>query len=118
LNKGYSWANPGAAFSRFDGPADPEDRDRRVAILCWLSLVFVAGLSFLYLLQAKDVSSIGYEIRRLEAERTRLLQQNAQLTVEIAELQALSRVEQRAAQLGFGPPERIGYIRLSGSQGR
>ena len=89
-----------------------------MAILCWLSLIFVAGLSFLYLLQAKDVSSIGYEIRGLEAVRSRLLEQNAQLTVEIAELQALSRVEHRAAQLGFGPPEKIGYIRLSGFRGR
>ena len=118
MNKGYSWANPGAAFSRPNGPADSEGRDRRVAILCWLSLIFVAGLSFLYLLQAKDVSSVGYEIRRLEAERSRLLEQNAQLTVEIAELQALPRVEQRAVQLGFGPPEKIGYIQLSGFRGR
>jgi len=118
LNKGYSWANPGAAFSRPNEPADSEGGGRRVAILCWLSLIFVAGLSFLYLLQAKDVSSVGYEIRRLEAERSRLLEQNAQLTVEIAELQALPRVEQRAAQLGFGPPEKIGYIHLSGFRGR
>jgi hypothetical protein len=89
-----------------------------VAILSWLSLIFVVGLSFLYLLQAEDVSSTGYEIRRLEAERARLLEQNAQLTVEIAELQALPRVELRAAQLGFGPPEKIGYIRLSGFHSR
>ena len=113
---GRSWSHSGTTFPRADDPVTSESPERRVAILCWLFLIFVVGLSFLYLMQAKDVSSIGYEIRKLEGERLRLLEQNAQLSLEISELQALRQIRARATRLGLGPPERIGYIRLSGSQ--
>ncbi len=74
-------------------------------ILATFSLV-----GWLYLTQASAVTATSYRIDELRMELDQLKNQNATLTLEIAELEALSRVEARARQLGFQPAANLQYL--------
>lgn len=78
-----------------------------VLILAILSLV-----GWLYLTQASAVTTTSYQIDELRIELDHLKNQNAALILEIAELQALARVEKRALQLGFQPVDEVEYISI------
>lgn len=72
--------------------------------------VLAAGL--LYLRQASVVATGGYDLLRLEAERTHLEIRNRQLAYKVAELSSLVRVETEALEtLGMRPPEQTVYLR-------
>ncbi len=72
--------------------------------------VLVVGL--LYLRQASAVATGGYDLLRLEAERTRWEVRNRQLAYRVAELSALARVDTEAREtLGMQPPAQTVYLR-------
>ncbi len=90
--------------------------DRRVRRLWgWLiGLVVALTPSAFYLLQQMEYVQVRYRIEELRAERTRLADEERRLRVERATLEALPRVESRAAdRLGLvtPPPDRVVVVR-------
>jgi hypothetical protein len=67
-------------------------------------------VGWLYLTQASAVTATSYRIDELRLELDHLKNQNAALSLEIAELEALPRIEQRARALGFQPTTNVRYL--------
>lgn len=88
----------------------PWQLDSKTALGFLLILATFSLVGWLYLTQASAVTTTSYRIDelRLEFERTR--QQNAALTLEIAQLEALPRIEARARDLGFAPTTNVRYL--------
>ena len=82
-------------------------------VLLVLFVVFCL-LSLIALVQTSMVAARGYELAELRAERTQLTRENSQLREQLARAQALPRVRERAAELGFRPlsAEQLRYIQL------
>jgi hypothetical protein len=75
-----------------------------------LLLVVGSLISSFYLNQASRTTAAGLEIVRLTKEREYWRQENADLQRRIAEMEALSRIETRATELGFVPAESVEYL--------
>lgn len=84
--------------------------DSRAALGFVLILITFSLVGWLYLTQASAVTTTSYRIDELRLELDHLKNQNAALILEIAELEALSRVESRARELGFQPTTEIEYV--------
>lgn len=78
-----------------------------------LILAVFSLVGWLYLTQASVVTATSYRIDELRVELDQLKNQNAALTMEIAELEALPRIESRARELGFAPTTNIRYLPVS-----
>lgn len=77
-------------------------RPQRQAVTLGLLGAFIALImGALYLSQVANEASRGREMRELIARRDDLERVNENLRVEISELQSLSRLRQRAGELGF-----------------
>ena len=84
--------------------------DSKAALGFLLILATFSLVGWLYLTQASAVTTTSYRIDGLRLELDRLKNQNAALILEIAELEAISRVETRARELGFVPATDIKYL--------
>jgi hypothetical protein len=78
-----------------------------------LAAGFVAAAALLPVAQSSDATSTGSEIRRLETRKADLLADIHLTQMEVAELAAIERVEQRARALGLAPTERVLYVRTA-----
>jgi cell division protein FtsL len=78
-----------------------------------LLLTLFSLVGWLYLTQASSVTATSYQIDELRMELDHIKNQNAALILEIAELEALSRVEKRALELGFQPANDVRYVHIS-----
>lgn len=78
-----------------------------------LAAGFVAAAALLPVAQSSDATSTGSEIRRLETRKADLLASIHLTQMEIAELAAIERVEERARALGLAPAERVLYVRTA-----
>lgn len=67
-------------------------------------------VGWLYLTQASAVTATSYRIDELRLELDQLQNRNAALRLEIAQLEALPRIEQRALALGFQPTTNVRYL--------
>jgi hypothetical protein len=76
---------------------------RQALALATLGLFVAIIMGALYLSQSASTSAIGRQLEELIIERDTYEQQNEQLRSEIASLQSMPRLEQRAADLGFLP---------------
>jgi hypothetical protein len=84
--------------------------DSKAALGFLLILATFSLVGWLYLTQASAVTTASYRIDELRMELDRLKNQNAALTLEIAQLEALSHVEKRARELGFTPTTDVRYL--------
>ncbi|GAB4535503.1 MAG: hypothetical protein Kow0063_19870 [Anaerolineae bacterium] len=84
--------------------------ERKAALGILLVLITFSLIGWLYLTQASSLTTISFQIEQLRAELATLNQQNAQLELEIAGWETLPRIEQRARELGFGPPDQVNYL--------
>lgn len=84
--------------------------DSKAALGFLLLLATFSLVGWLYLTQASAVTTTSYRIDELRLELDQIKNQNAALTLEIAQLQALSRVEARALELGFAPTTNVRYL--------
>jgi hypothetical protein len=84
--------------------------DSRAALGFVLILITFSLVGWLYLTQASAVTTTSYRIDESRLELDQIKNQNAALVLEIAELEALSRVEDRARELGFKPTTEVRYI--------
>ena len=87
--------------------------DSKAALGFLLLLAAFSLVGWLYLTQASAVTTTSYRIDELRVELDHLKNQNAALILEIAELEAISRVEARARKLGFAPATNIEYMAVS-----
>ncbi|MGE3269998.1 MAG: hypothetical protein AB7P40_14695 [Chloroflexota bacterium] len=93
--------HPGAPSARFLSPT----RVRRTSRALLLVLALLALAPPAYLLQTGGAMSTGYEIQKLERERTAWMNRNQQLEVEIAKARSLAWVEHEAVhRLGMQRP--------------
>lgn len=92
----------------------PWQLDTKMAgsLLLLLGCLTIVGV--IYLSQASAVTATTYHIDALRMELEQLQNQNAALVLEIAQLEALSRVEERAAGLGFQAVTEVKYLKVEG----
>ncbi|HEY85038.1 MAG TPA: hypothetical protein G4N96_08025 [Chloroflexi bacterium] len=90
----------------------PWSLDRKAALGSLLILTTFSLIGWLYLGQASVITSSTMKIDGLRQEIDLLNHQNSELTLEIAELESIRRVEARARELGFSPtnPANIRYL--------
>ncbi len=91
--------------------------DSKAALGFLLILATFSLVGWLYLSQASAVTATSYRIDELRVELDHLKNQNAAFVLEIAELEALSRVETRARQIGFRPTTNIQYLSVTNYPG-
>ena len=84
--------------------------DSKAALGFLLLLATFSLVGWLYLTQASAVTATSYRIDQLRLELDQIKNQNASLTLEIAQLEALDRVEVRARELGFAPTTNVRYL--------
>ena len=84
--------------------------DSKAALGFLLLLATFSLVGWLYLTQASAVTATSYRIDQLRLELDQIKNQNAALTLEIAQLEALDRVESRARELGFVPTTNVRYL--------
>ena len=84
--------------------------ERKAALGMMLILITLSLIGWLYLTQASSLTTTSFQIEQLRAELAAFKQQNAQLELEVAQWDALPRIEGRARELGFGPPNQALYL--------
>lgn len=101
-------AVPHAALGEAVAHAGPvaEARERRVnlesylaldpAIRFLIALALVAAISLLYLVQASSVTELNYAVQGQAVRHTELVRERQALQLQIAQAQALPRIEQIA----------------------
>lgn len=96
----------------------PWRTQRQALALAFLGFFLAIIIGGLYLAQAAAVSTTGRQLEDLIAERNQLEQANEQLRAEIARLQSVPRLLDRARELGFTLAERasIEYLVIPGYQ--
>jgi hypothetical protein len=105
----FAPAHPGAVASRIV----PTHRLRRPSPPLLLVLLLLALAPPAYLLQTGGALTTGYEIQRLERERTAWLNRNHQLEAEIARARSLAWVEHEAVyRLGMQRPAQEIVVRM------
>jgi hypothetical protein len=101
-----------------------EARKRRIALPQYMRLdgsryllglvAILAIMSLVVLLQTGSVATKGYAISRLEADKTSLMRERAQLQVRDAQAQSLELIRRRAEQIGLRPimPAQVRYLHI------
>ena len=75
-----------------------------------LLLVLGSLVGSFYLNQASKTTAAGLEIARLTSEREYWRQENASLRKQIANMESVTRIRRRAAELGFVEPDAVEYL--------
>ena len=102
-------SHPGSISAR--APGAPRVRRRSRILMAFLVLLAMAPPA--YLLQTGGALTTGYEIQKLERERTVWLNRNQQLEVEIARAHSLAWVEHEAVyRLGMQRPSQTVVVRV------
>ena len=93
----------------------PWSLDRRAALGLLLILGTFSLVGWLYLGQASVITSSTLQIEKLQQQIELANQQNVELVIEIAEIESLSSVKERARVMGFAPTRatEIRYIPVS-----
>ena len=82
-----------------------------------LVLALLGLLSWLCLIQASKVSTTSYRIWAKAAEKERLQRENAESLAEVVEMLSVSRLEDVALGLGYGPAKERRYLDVPGYPG-
>ncbi len=82
-----------------------------------LVIALLGLLSWLCLSQASKVSSVRYRIWEKKVKIERLQRENAESLAEVTELISVSRLENMALGLGYGPAEVRRYLDVPGYPG-
>jgi len=88
----------------------PEELRRFVRYLLFLMVVSIA--LYLYVRPASQISATQLRIAELQAEYARLQRENAELTRQLAIYTDIRRIEARARELGYQPPESRMFVRI------
>jgi cell division protein FtsL len=90
----------------------PWSLDKKAALGLVLILITFSLVGWLYLGQASVITSSTLRIERMQQGIALVNQQNADLSLQIAELESLTRIEVRARELGYAPtdPANLRYL--------
>jgi hypothetical protein len=98
----------------------PREADARRSIpersRAWVPLVIlVTGLVLLlYSMQLGSMTTSGYDLQRLQAERNEWRQRNEQLQLELAKVQSLAWIEVEAVRrLGMEKADRVTFLEVA-----
>jgi len=80
---------------------DPNKLQGRATLGMLIMLLVLSLLGWIYLTQASHVATTSRRIEELQRDKARLEQQNLELAVQIADLESVSRLAERAGELGF-----------------
>ncbi len=75
-------------------------------------LIVLCAAVYLYVQTASHISSVRLRITDLQAEYARLQRENAELVRQMATYTDIRRVEARARELGYQPPESQMFVRV------
>lgn len=78
-------------------------------------VVFTLIFGLLYLYQTNSVSTKGYKIYEVEKQIKELENENRRLNVEIAKIQSIQNLQERAKQSGLVAVDKIDYLTNVGS---
>lgn len=88
-------------------------RTQTQAVAAWaITLLIVAVLGGLYLAVAARAGTAGRDLQYYEARKAELLRANNELRAALAQLRSVTRLANRARELGFLPaqPDQIDYL--------
>ena len=90
----------------------PWSLDKKAALGFVIILTTFSLVGWLYLGQASIITSSTLRIDDLRQEVGLLAQQNNELRLEIAKIESINNIQERARSLGFSPttPEQIQYL--------
>lgn len=91
-------------------------RTQTQAVAAWsMVLLAMAVIGGLYLTVASRAGTAGRDLQRLEARKAELIQSNDELRAKLAELRSVTRLANRARELGFLPaqPGQIEYLAVN-----
>jgi len=87
------------------------EMNSRIALRLSALVVVLTLVAALYLVLVSRTAAQGRHIQQLEAELFRLQRENEQLEVELAGESSVSRLWERAIELGFVPVEDVDFVR-------
>lgn len=88
-------------------------RTQTQAVAAWaITLLIVAVLGGLYLAVAARAGTAGRDLQFYEARKADLIRSNDELRASLAQLRSVTRLANRARELGFQPaqPDQIDYL--------
>lgn len=88
-------------------------RTQTQAVAAWsIILLVIAVMGGLYLTVASRAATAGRDLQNAEALKAELTLQNNELRAALAQLRSVTRLYNRARELGFAPaqPEQIEYL--------
>lgn len=88
-------------------------RTQTQAVAVWsITLLVIAVIGGLYLAVASRAGTAGRDLQRMEARKAELIQSNDELRAQLSELRSVTRLANRARELGFIPaqPGQIEYL--------
>ena len=91
-------------------------RTQTQAVAAWsVTLLIIAVIGGLYLAVASRAGTAGRDLQRYEAEKAELIQANDELRAKLAELRSITRLVNRARELGFVPaqPDEVEYVAVN-----
>jgi len=89
----------------------------RVRAELWLPTILLAAcaVALFYLAETSGIATTGYDIQRLQAQRSEWQLRNEQLSLELDKLHSLAWVESQATtRLGMQRPTRVTHIQPGG----
>jgi hypothetical protein len=84
----------------------------RTALGIILIIAVFALVGWLYLSQASALTTTSYQIEERKALLEKIKQQNVELELQIAQMEALPRIEARAKEAGFNIPTEVRFLYL------
>jgi hypothetical protein len=91
-------------------------RTQTQAVAAWsVTLLVIAVIGGLYLAVASRAGTAGRDLQRYEVEKAELARSNDELRAKLAELRSVTRLANRARELGFAPaqPDQVEYVAVS-----
>ncbi len=82
----------------------------KTAALLVILFLLASLIGWFYLTQASEATTTALRLERLALERERLRRENAELRYQIAKLENLSHLREKAQLLGFQPPQEEVYL--------
>jgi len=97
------WVTHGIKRGRFEVSS-------RTALYVFSLVAALTLVAALYLMLVSRTAARGRHIQQLERELFRLQRENEQLEVELAGEASVSRLRERALELGFAPAEDVEFL--------
>jgi cell division protein FtsL len=82
----------------------------RMALYLFALIVLLTLVAALYLMLVSRTAAQGRHIQQLQTELSRLQRENEQLEVDVAGASSISRLRQRAIELGLIPAEEVEFL--------